>query len=908
MEKLRESPPLRGLAKGTLFGDSRRSCLAWYSVLFSLGCLLCFWPFISNGKSFVWNPDAINLHYPALMVYGRYLRQLLAGLFQGNLAFSQFDFSIGYGLDRLAYVLPNYTEPVNLLSVFVPEQYTEYLYNALVIIRLYLVGLAFLAYCFFTKRDTYASCLGALLYTFCNYTIFAGPRAPYFLGAMICLPLLLIGIEEILCKQTISLKLCAAVCLSALSSFYFLWMNTLFCVIYFLLRFSEKEEKSCRAFFKGVFTALLSALLGLACSAVFLLPNVLLYLGSDRTKTALLSPNIWPFYSPIYLKRVLAYIATPWLSPGNWSHISVLGIGVLGVFALLSRIRGYKGLKLGYLLAMCALMIPACALFMDAFTTVRNRWAYQIVLVVAIIVTVTWGKIASFTKRDFLILFLCVFVYIAYISAVATTQNIYSFIGIILLLLTLSVIYIAAEIGFTSVRSRALVVLLVLINIGIMGYVSYSPRYANYIDQFYNSGYPYNSAKKESPYGALLAVEDHGFYRADADSLSRKYIGSPMVLGVNGTSIFNNVMDKNMFRYMDAVSNGDVPYSSWLYGLDNRAFLMTSNNVKYWISKKGASAPYGFEPFYSSNGRVVYRNNYFLPLGYTYTEAVPEAELLKLSPVEKQEVLMQAVALEGIGHTAKTVNAGQHKLKYRVVKSDGLTQKKGAYVVQKKNATLTLQFDQRKNAEHYILFHGFNIDQKTDIAWNLKITSQQSGKTFSSPIGTPYTFWKFIRDPMVNLGYTKEGGEATYTITFPSKGTFTLESLEVYAQSMENYASYVEKLSENTLENLEIDLNQVRGTLSLDRDKYLYFSIPYSRGWTATVDGEKTDILRANIAFMAIPVGPGKHDIVLTYHTPGLAAGAALSALSLAIVLALKIRRKKQSKPNAEENLIDHAC
>lgn len=55
----------------------------------------------------------------------------------------------------------------------------------------------------------------------------------------------------------------------------------------------------------------------------------------------------------------------------------------------------------------------------------------------------------------------------------------------------------------------------------------------------------------------------------------------------------------------------------------------------------------------------------------------------------------------------------------------------------------------------------------------------------------------------------------------------------------------------------------------------------YDPGWRAEVNGERTEILLANGFAMAVPVGPGRREIVLTYHTPGRVTGLVLSLVSL---------------------------
>ena len=63
----------------------------------------------------------------------------------------------------------------------------------------------------------------------------------------------------------------------------------------------------------------------------------------------------------------------------------------------------------------------------------------------------------------------------------------------------------------------------------------------------------------------------------------------------------------------------------------------------------------------------------------------------------------------------------------------------------------------------------------------------------------------------------------------------------------------------------------------------LVFAIPYSEGWSAKVDGEETPVYKANLMFMAVPLEAGLHTVELSYCTPGIRAGAAISGLCAAI-------------------------
>jgi uncharacterized membrane protein YfhO len=68
---------------------------------------------------------------------------------------------------------------------------------------------------------------------------------------------------------------------------------------------------------------------------------------------------------------------------------------------------------------------------------------------------------------------------------------------------------------------------------------------------------------------------------------------------------------------------------------------------------------------------------------------------------------------------------------------------------------------------------------------------------------------------------------------------------------------------------------------------YLVLAYTHYPGWRATVDGRPREILRANYAFMALPLGPGEHRVILSYRPMSLALGAAISGLSLLAVIGL---------------------
>jgi uncharacterized membrane protein YfhO len=63
--------------------------------------------------------------------------------------------------------------------------------------------------------------------------------------------------------------------------------------------------------------------------------------------------------------------------------------------------------------------------------------------------------------------------------------------------------------------------------------------------------------------------------------------------------------------------------------------------------------------------------------------------------------------------------------------------------------------------------------------------------------------------------------------------------------------------------------------------------------WHAYLDGKPTRLFRANYAFQAVEVPPGRHDVKLVYEDILFHAGVAISIGSLAFCLIALFRGRK---------------
>lgn len=72
---------------------------------------------------------------------------------------------------------------------------------------------------------------------------------------------------------------------------------------------------------------------------------------------------------------------------------------------------------------------------------------------------------------------------------------------------------------------------------------------------------------------------------------------------------------------------------------------------------------------------------------------------------------------------------------------------------------------------------------------------------------------------------------------------------------------------------------------SAEKERLVFFSVPYESGWSATVNGQAVPVEKVSVGFMAVKVPAGESDIRFEYRTPGLGEGFAMSGAALVLLV-----------------------
>ena len=869
-----------------------------YSVTFMLLLPVVFLPFLMEGRTFVWEVDGMSQHYPILLYYGKLLRGLLLGK-----GFPMVDFSIGLGFDTIT-TLHYYAlgDPIALLSVFMSSENGPVLYTILILLRLYLAGIGFLVFCRYWGRQGNGAILGALIYVFCGFSFFSGVRHPYFLNPMIYLPFLLIGLEQVLRRRKPYL-LVAMTFICTASNFYFLYIVTVMAVIYVVLRYAFtycREEKSK---IWGLLTTGLRTgvwyLLGMAMAAVIFLPVIYAFLRNGRmdSKPELLISYF--HYNKEYYFYALQGVFASGIGPNYWVCLAFPAVTGISIAIVLCKPK-YRTVAITFALTVLALSVPFFGYLMNGFSYITNRWDFLVSFVVAIVFTVTYEKIYQLGNQEKLLSGVGVLGYgvLAFFGPSFPIVK-YTFI---ILLISYAVILCLQTGKLRGARNlqNAMIYLLVLGNLGFNGYAFFATQFNGYAEEFLTSAQI--DELTENGEELLPSVSEEGFYRIE--TYGDNVRNESLLKGTNDVSAYYSLIDGNVTDYYKQLELISQRSAYRIDNQDSRTIPDALAGVKYFISTDRNAAPYAYalKNTQKRGAHTFYllENEFALPLGYTYQKYMLEEDFRKLNALEKQNALIYSVILMKNSDYAEPVeqdmSIGITKLDFDIEAKKGIILENNRIQVLREGAIMTLKFEGEPKSEAYIHFTNLRIDKKEMMLQTFKVKGiREASKRVNVRNKYHNTYFGKV-NYLVNTGYSKIP-KSQAIVTFPEPVTYTYDEIQVYSLRMDHVKSQLLQLKQYPLYNIKESNNRTEGDTNLSKKGIMVFSIPYSKGWSAWVDGQRAELLKANIMYSAIELPEGAHHITLRYRTPYLTEGLLISVLSTAILIGtiLYHNRKERS-------------
>lgn len=839
---------------------------ALYSAGFFVAALTLLLLFGRAGASFARLTDGVAQHFAFLV----YLRNYLLKLFSGGLSFPMVDFSVGQGFDVIGTLnYYGFGDPVNLLTVLFPEKYLEEMYAFLILFRMYLSGLAFLVYCRTVKdKKMVPKLCGAWLYAFCGFALLGGMKHPMFLNGMIYLPLLLTGLERLLQKNRVRF-LVTVVGISFLTNYYFMYMNTVLCGVYLLVRFfghyREYGIRKILIFFGRVAGAWIW---GACLGAVILLPSVYAFLwnarGGESTGTDL-------FYHIGYYVRLFQSFMVTLPSVNQWSAPGTAAAGFAGALVVLSSgEKEDRRYQIGFVVILLMLCCPIAGRIMNGFSYVTNRWSYGMAFLLSLMTVRAMCSLYEGKKNNRFYLISLAVGMLELLTFWKTKKAVW--ICTAVFAMTLLVFFFCEKL-VTRKKYRAVGVLFSAVVIGSVCWnlVSlFSPSVFYSTKSFAEIGQSLHRLVDES--AVLLTKELAGKDQNGRVELTSSLYNRALVSGLYGTAFYYSVVPETMKELYESLGMAAYTRPYVFKGLEERQALLDLLSVQY-------------ETREDKNGKIrLEENKDALPLGYTYTQVMSRETYEKMTPLQRQAALLECAVVD-------EKEMGRFSEKRKI--SDGILTKSRSQIQSAKKASfiqgklkgqkggfLEIEFETKDDTESYLVLKGFSgvRNQRQEHALYVVQGNQKkeigiSGKKAGSSMKREYI--------AVNLGELP-AGKHTCRICFAKKVNARLENMEIQSLSPDAMKKQNRKRAREAMQDIEISTNQITGNITVSGQRILQLAVPFSKGWTARVDGKKTELFSSGIAYMGLKLEEGEHSIELCYCSPWMREGAVLGILAAA--------------------------
>ncbi len=368
------------------------------------------------------------------------------------------------------------------------------------------------------------------------------------------------------------------------------------------------------------------------------------------------------------------------------------------------------------------------------------------------------------------------------------------------------------------------------------------------------------------------------------------------------STIYASVQNKNYsrFYYNQLFNETSIRNNAAVDAVKNPAYHVLMGD-KYRIDYNDKRL-FGYKPLYTDENYTVYENQLAMPIGYATTSTMTETTFSSCSEPEQVAALLSAVILPQGYEATDTIQM----LPKHLVQSVPLTD-----IMQTETA---LPVTKQEN--------GYLVKAEQDISFSVPISQSLQGKLLLISMEVDNTIAEHSDDVFISINGTKNKLTApdwkyhnhnqhfTYLLSDVtdklditlSAGTYSIKQIQCFTLPETLLQTAHEQVTplKTTAEQARGDT--ISGTITTEQDSWFVLTIPYDKGFTATVDGNPVSCEQVNLAFLGFPLSAGTHEIVVTYHAPGAKTGMACTVGAGFVIVAISIaeQQRKRKSLNAK--------
>lgn len=372
-------------------------------------------------------------------------------------------------------------------------------------------------------------------------------------------------------------------------------------------------------------------------------------------------------------------------------------------------------------------------------------------------------------------------------------------------------------------------------------------------------------------------IEGEDFYRFELEE--RRGRDDVTWHNLPGVSLFSSTVNAGVNNVVRRLGHYSVTNKYSYQGAtpETDAFL----NIKYLISRDQKETIRDFEYVTTVDERHLYVNDSALGLGFMVSEEILQWDYEKTNPFEVINQLM-------------TSAMGQELRPYTYFGvpepvSDGCalitdTWADWSYTAtDKKDGTITYTYVPDKSQDLYFYFKATHCS-------SVKVMHGETSKSHLDEDGH-----------IIHVGNVEPGD--TITLVFQMDAAYESGTIKLIAAEHDAnlFEQAMEQLQQTSWVMSETSSTRLFGSITAVNEGIMFTSIPYEKGWTVKVDGEKVEPVIIANAFIGLPLTEGIHDIEMTYVSEGFIPGLAITILCGGILFlafcwetGVKLRLKKR--------------
>lgn len=796
-----------------------------------------------------------------------YLRKLFYST--GNIL-PNFAFNLGNGQNIFNLSYYGLLNPIILLSYLFPFiEMIDYIQIASI---LGLFISAVLLYKWLLNRyNSKIALLSSIVFVSTVPILFHSHRHIMFTNYMPFLILALIGVDKYFDENKKSL-LILSIFLIVLTSYFFSVSAIFAIVIYGISRFFAKNKKvNIKLFFKEGFRFLFPLLLGVLMSMIIILPTF--YVIFEGRTESNVSINFLSLLIPSISIENLFYSA---YSPG----INALMFVSL-IFAIVTNNRENRVLSI--LLTLSMIFPIFCYILNGTMYIDQKVFITYVPLLILLVADLFYSfDIYRVNIRTTIIVSMIVGIMIFLINL----KNDASYLFLADLLMIITLLLNKKNIKNYKVIPILIVIITSLVSVGV----------SFYTDNLYARSSFLKLEESDSDIFDEIFENEDNIYRVTNYNYLLQNINRIPSMNYYVGNIYSSTSNNNYKEFYYNDSGNEITQRS--YGKITSSmniFYNIYNANKYLIPNK--FIPVGYEKVNGSDN--LYINNDVFPIIYATSNILSKSEYEKLSFPYNMEAIFSNVVIDGKSNNEISSSIRLFDGNVKLLNSDSsiyIENDNGHYKIKVSNeAKVNLKVDGLDQKDILII--------KFDLANNQNCSKGDLSITINGMKNVlTCKNWKY-HNKNTEFNYVLSSNDIITDLkVIFSKGSFDISNVELYKISYDDLKSVRDNIDEFNFDKKKTKDNRIVGDISVSNDGYIVMSIPYDRGFSIYLNGEKTSYDKVDNGFIGIKVKKGTYNVEIEYNSPLLKEGIVISCLSFIVYfLIIALERGKIKKSIAKK-------